>query len=81
MQVLRDYYMHQRYGEGKLHDKIIADMGKNMYTTGLMYFNISGLMTNSQVAAQYGINLAGVQTACNFGSADPVIIGGVLYTA
>lgn len=51
MQVLRDYYMHQRFGEGKLHDKIIADMGKNMYTTGLMYFNISGLMTNSQVAA------------------------------
>lgn len=56
-------------------------MGNNLYSTGLLYFNITGLMTNSQLAAQYGVNLAGVQTACNFGSADPVIIGGVLYTA
>lgn len=51
LQVLREFYMQQRYGEGKLHDLIIADMGKNMYSTGLMYFNITGLMTNSQLAA------------------------------
>jgi len=64
-----------------VHDWIVNELGKNMYTTGMMYFNVAGLVTNSQQAVQYGVNLAGLQTACNFGSTDPLIIGSVLYTA
>ena len=59
----------------------MQDMGKNVYNTGMLYFNIAGLVTSSTKAAEYGVNAAGLQTACNFGSIDTLIVGGVLYTA
>lgn len=59
----------------------MKDMGKNVYNTGMLYFNVAGLVTNSTHATQYGLNAAGLQTACNFGSFDTLILGGVLYTA
>jgi len=39
---LRKFYMTQRQ-EGKDHKRVVKEMTANMYTSGLLYFNISGL--------------------------------------
>lgn len=59
----------------------MKNMTNEIFTTGLLCLNVNGLVTNSARAVEFGVNSAGIQTASNFGSVDPLIFGSVLYTA
>jgi hypothetical protein len=80
LQSLREYYMEMRK-QGKVHGQIKKDIAKGMYSSGLMYMNVTGLISSSASAAVYGASTTGMQVVTKFGSADPLIVPGILYTA